>query len=336
MRIRDNVRQPLILEGEEIRPDLVAGIFLGDTSLEDGDEAVHAATIALNTADETAAKSYEIYDTDMRSRVVSRLKLETDLRSALQKNEFVLHYQPIYQLDNNRLYGFEALIRWFSQSRGTVGPDQFIPVAENTGDIVPIGRWVLDSGIRQIVEWNKRFPEREPIVVNVNVSGKQVVSPSFIQNVTDFLANSALSPNQLKLEITETAVMDDEAKVIDVMNTLKSRGIRFAVDDFGTGYSSLAVLQKLPVDTVKIDRAFVSGLAEDERKRSMVEMVVTLSHGFGFDVVAEGIENPEEEDFLTSLNCNYGQGYYFSMPVPADEAMALIERDQTSPVASNA
>ncbi len=336
MRIRDNIRQPLILDGEEIRPDLVAGIFLGDTSLEGGDEAVHAATIALNTADETAAKSYEIYDTDMRSRVVSRLKLETDLRSALQKNEFVLHYQPIYQLDNNRLYGFEALLRWFSQSRGTVGPDQFIPVAESTGDIVPIGRWVLDAGIRQIVDWNKRFPEREPIVVNVNVSGKQVVSPSFIQNVTDFLANSALAPGQLKLEITETAVMDDEVKVIDVMNTLKSRGIRFAVDDFGTGYSSLAVLQKLPVDTVKIDRAFVSGLAEDARKRSMVEMVVTLSHGFGFDVVAEGIENPEEEDFLTSLNCNYGQGYYFSMPIPADEAMALIERDQTSSLASSA
>ncbi|MDP6951531.1 MAG: EAL domain-containing protein, partial [Alphaproteobacteria bacterium] len=219
MRIRDNVRQPLILEGEEIRPDLVAGIFLGDTSLEGGDEAVHAATIALNTADETAAKSYEIYDTDMRSRVVSRLKLETDLRSALQKNEFVLHYQPIYQLDTGRLFGFEALLRWFSQSRGTVGPDQFIPVAESTGDIVPIGRWVLDSGIRQIVSWNKHFPEREPIVVNVNVSGKQVVSPSFIQNVTDFLANNALTPNQLKLEITETAVMDDEATVIDVMNS---------------------------------------------------------------------------------------------------------------------
>ena len=329
MRLRELVRQPLILDGEEIRPDMAAGIVLGDTSQESGDEVVHAAAIALNSADaDTAVKSYEIYDAHMRARAVSRLRLETDLRSALQKDEFVLHFQPIHRLADDRLYGFEALLRWYSQSRGTVGPDQFIPLAEQTGDIVPIGRWVLDAGIQQTAEWNRGVAAADPVVVNLNVSGKQVISPSFIQNITDFIKRNRLDPSQIKLEITETAVMENQAKMLEVMQFLKSDGLRFAIDDFGTGYSSLGILQKLPVDTVKIDRTFVTGLPDNDVNRSMVEMIVTLSHGLGLDVVAEGIENPEEVEFLRSLGCDFGQGYFFSMPVPVDEATALIERDR--------
>lgn len=287
-------------------------------------ELLRDADIAMYRAKAKGRSRYEVFDPSMHIQAVTQLQLETALRRALERQEFQLHYQPVISLETGSLIGFEALIRWIHPQQGMIPPDLFIPVAEETGLIVPIGRWVLYEACRQLRAWQIQFSTNSPQTISVNLSVKQFVQPDLVEQIAEVLQQTNLEAKNLKLEITESVLMEDAEAVTPMLSHLKALGIILCLDDFGTGYSSLSYLHRFPIDILKIDRSFVSRLGCGEENSKIVQGIITLAQALGIGVIAEGIETLEQQTQLSLLQCKYGQGYLFSKPLDSIATGALL------------
>ena len=323
-RILDEVGQRYKLSGYEVLTSTSIGITLSTIGYESTEDFLRDADTAMYRAKEKGKGRFEVFDKFMHARAMSRLKLEHDLQYALERNEFEVYYQPIVDLKEDRVSGFEALIRWNHPERGIVSPTEFIPVAEDTDLIIPIGHWVLREACRQVREWQVVLDIKEPLTISVNLSGKQFKKPDLVESIKQILFQTELPAEALRLEITESVIMEDAESATAMLRQLRSIGVQLSIDDFGTGYSSLSYLHRFPVNILKIDRSFVSRMTIDEEALGIVETVVTLAAKLKMNVVAEGIETPAQAAKLRSFNCDYGQGYLFSKPLPAATAMMML------------
>jgi EAL domain-containing protein (putative c-di-GMP-specific phosphodiesterase class I) len=266
-------------------------------------------------------------DNAQRASAVDRLDIENALRRALERRELRVYYQPLVELATGRVRGVEALLRWEHPERGLLLPGDFIGVAEETGLIVPIGSWVLDQACRQVQRWQASIDGLHPLVVAVNLSGRQLGHPRLVDDVADVLEATAVDPALVELEITESVLMDDVDMSEDTLSRLKTLGVKLVVDDFGTGYSSLSYLRRFPVDVLKVDRSFVDGLGSDSGDSAIVNAVVTLAHALGLRAVAEGVESEGQLGELRRLGCDTAQGFHFAKPAPAHQISELLQRD---------
>jgi EAL domain-containing protein (putative c-di-GMP-specific phosphodiesterase class I) len=260
----------------------------------------------------------------MHTRAVSLVELETDLRFAIERGEFEMHYQPIVDLQNLQLAGFEALVRWNHPTFGQIAPDRFIPVSESTGLIVPMTLTILEMSCSQMVDWQKRFPASSARFVSVNISGVHFGHPALVEQIKDVLTRTGINPRCLKLEITETAIMENGENAVAMLREIKDLGVQLSIDDFGTGYSSLGYLQQFPIDTLKIDRVFIRSMEDGRQNGEIVRAVLALANSMNLEVVAEGIESIHQYHQLRILSCHYGQGFLFSRPVAKDDAENLL------------
>jgi diguanylate cyclase (GGDEF)-like protein/PAS domain S-box-containing protein len=325
-RVLDELAHPFNLDGYEVFTSASIGIVL-NASASDGPEALlRNADVAMYRAKAAGGAAYEIFDREMHTEVVRRLEVETDLRYATDRNEFRLQYQPIVDLATGRVRGFEALIRWQHPQRGLIPPDSFIGIAEETGRIVEIGRWVISAACRQLGEWTRG--EGDPdLYVTVNLSSRQLHQPDLAAHVAAALTDAGIEGRSLKLEITESMVLDNTQHVARALRQLKALGVQLFMDDFGTGYASLGYLHQLPIDGIKIDRSFVAPMLSDGKHAVLVESVVALAHGLALQVVAEGVETEPHARRLRELGCDLGQGYFFARPLDAADAARFLERE---------
>jgi EAL domain-containing protein (putative c-di-GMP-specific phosphodiesterase class I) len=308
------------------------GIAINSPNHDDGTALLRDADVAMYRAKHGGRSRYEIFDPSMNVAAMERLALETDLHHAIGPGacaEFRVFYQPLVELSTGRVAGLEALVRWEHPRRGLLAPGAFVALAEETGLIVPLGRWVLCEACRQARTWQE-LAGNHRLLINVNLSARQFQDPDLASSVAHILAETGLEPGCLELEITESVLMGDAESSRRALAELQALGVRLAIDDFGTGYSSLAYLKRLPVDTLKIDRTFVAGLARDPADVAIVSAVVTLARALGLAVTAEGVETVAEMIQLQDLGCDWGQGYYFARPLPAEAATALLATHTTS------
>ncbi len=322
-RIVDAMDMPFDLTIDEAFISCHVGIAFAVEGLGTAESLIADADLAMFRAREKGSGQYEIFDTEMRAWINDRRKTEVALRHALDGSEFELHYQPIVEVGSGSVKGFEALIRWNRGAAGTTLPGEFIPVAEDSGLIVPIGEWVLQEACRQIATWQRQRPDQH-LSVSVNLSGRQLAQRDIADVVARSLAGSRADPSRLVLEITETVLLDDVEQAARTLGALKDIGVSLSMDDFGTGYSSLTYLRRFPIDVVKIDRSFVSKLGTDSRDASIVKTVILLANGLELGVVAEGVETEDQLEALTAMGCRYAQGYYFSRPQPVKALSAFL------------
>jgi len=325
-RIQDELSQPFVLDKNSAFATASIGIALSSSGYDRPDDILRDADIAMYRAKENGKARYEVFDHGMHARAVSRLQLESDLRQAIERNEFCVYYQPIVSLETGRLAGFEALVRWNHPRRGLVSPADFIPVAEETGLIVPIGEWVLNEACARVRQWQIDSPSHRSLSLSVNLSARQVAQPDLLNRIKEALENSKLNSHCLKLEITESVVMENAEAAAQMFKQLRSLGVQLSIDDFGTGYSSLSYLHRFPLNYLKIDRSFVSRLTTDN-DNAIVRTISTLARNLGMEVIAEGIETEEQFQQLKMLGCEYGQGYLFSRPVANEGVDHLLSQD---------
>jgi diguanylate cyclase (GGDEF)-like protein/PAS domain S-box-containing protein len=323
-RLMKTLAPPFILGGKEVFTSVSIGIALSNSAYELSEDMLRDADTAMYRAKSLGKSRYEVFDADMRARVMARLQLETDLRGALERQEFRNFYQPIVALDSGRIVGFEALLRWQHPTRGLLGPDEFIRVAEETGLIRDLGWWNLQQACRQVSDWRAASNDHRDLIISVNLSAKQFLQPHLVEDIKKLLLELQLSPEALKLEITESTVMADPAGAVEMLLQIKALGIRLAIDDFGTGYSSLSYLHRFPLDTLKIDRSFISEIQDDGEGMEIARTILPMAMNLQLDVVAEGVETIEQVALLRKLHCKYGQGYYFSRPLSAEGTTALL------------
>jgi predicted signal transduction protein with EAL and GGDEF domain len=323
-RIQLAVAAPFNLDNQEIFITASVGIAVSGAVQCAGDNLLQEADIAMYRAKASGGDRCAVFDATMHSHAVERLQLETDLRRAIERHEFRLQYQPIVSLHDHRVIGFEALIRWQHPEQGLLAPSAFLKVAEETGLITRIDQWVLREACGQARRWTTTSPDDPPISISVNVSGQGFGQHDLVRQVSDTLRETGLDPQRLRLEITESVAMADAERARAVMVDLKALGVRISLDDFGTGYSSLSYLQGFPVDTLKIDRSFVTGLDRNAECGEIIRMILNLARTLRLDVIAEGAETAAQVEFLEGLDCRYLQGYFFSRPVPLNELSALL------------
>jgi diguanylate cyclase (GGDEF)-like protein/PAS domain S-box-containing protein len=328
-RMMKALAPPFILGGKEVFTSVSIGIALSNPAYEQPEDILRDADTAMYRAKSLGKARYEVFDADMRASVMARLQLETDLRHALERGEFRNFYQPIVALVSGEIAGFEALLRWQHPTRGLLGPIEFIPVAEETGLIRELGWWNLREACRQISEWRTGLIAHSNLTISVNLSAKQFLQPNLVEDIRKLLVELALPPEALKLEITESTVMADPSAAVEMLQQIKSLGIRLAIDDFGTGYSSLSYLHRFPLDTLKIDRSFISVMEEDGEGMEIARSIVPMANNLRLDVVAEGVETIQQVALLKKLECKYGQGYYFSRPLSAEGIAALLAGELT-------
>jgi diguanylate cyclase (GGDEF)-like protein/PAS domain S-box-containing protein len=328
-RVKGALEDPVVIEDMEIFVRASVGIAIPTGAVTGSVGVISDADVALYVAKSRGKDSFEVFEPAMREAVVTRLELKADLRRALERDEFVLHFQPCVRLSDSAIVGVEALIRWKHRGRGLLPPRDFIPLAEETGLIVPVGRWALVHACATASEWLRRVPEAGPISLRVNLSPRQLQDPQFAADVGEILATHGLPPEQLVLELTESSLVEDPDDVLARLGELRRVGIRLALDDFGTGYSSLSYLQRFPIDILKVDRSFVSELGRGTDEGVMATAIVQLAHNLGMETIAEGVERPEQVTALQRLNCAHGQGYHFSPPITAPEMEELL-RDQAA------
>jgi EAL domain-containing protein (putative c-di-GMP-specific phosphodiesterase class I) len=301
------------------------GIALSNAGYQAAEEIVRDADTAMYMAKSRGKAQWAVFDGAMRQRIIQRLQMEHDLRKAMELGQFAVQYQPKIQLHSGELCGFEALVRWNHPERGLLMPEEFIPLAEETGLISAIGLWVLGEACRQTRRWQLAHPGRRAVEISVNVSARQFRQANFVDEVARVLEESGLRPDSLQLEITETVLLDDLKTAVTTLKRLKALGVGLKVDDFGTGYSCLRYLCKLPFDSLKIDRSFTENLAGDSGKSSeVVKTILVMAHNLGMEVVAEGVEDAEQARQLEKLGCEFAQGFYFSKPLSAAEAGNLL------------
>ena len=329
-RLAEALRAPIILEGRELYITASVGVApcsTGRDRAEDPETLLRNADIAMYRAKASGKARAAVFDTSMNTDLLARLELETDLRRALARGELQVYYQPIFALESKRVVEAEALLRWAHPKRGLVAPGEFIPVAEETGLIVPIGQWVLEQACQQAQAWRERFPHRRPIGVSVNLSARQFQQPDLLARVQEALRKTRLDPRLLKLEITESVVMQDADAAVAPLQALKQLGVQLAIDDFGTGYSSLSYLKRFPVDTLKVDRSFVDGLGHEVQDTAIVRSIIALAKALRLSVTGEGIESPTQEAQLRALGCDLGQGYLLGRPMVAESLEALLRQE---------
>ncbi|KAA0589212.1 EAL domain-containing protein [Azospirillum oryzae] len=302
------------------------GVAVSMPTHERPDDVLRDAEIATARAREQGGGRQAWFDPAMHSHVVEQVRLEHDLRGALDSgSDLWVAYQPIVEMVTGGLAGFEALMRWTHPERGNIPPGIFIPIAESTGLVVSLGTWVLRQACQQIADWqDRREPGSAPLFMSVNLSSHQLSDPNFVQVVREVLRETGVEPSWIKLELTESAVMDKAEQSIRLLRDLRALGIKLSIDDFGTGYSSLSYLHKLPIDSLKVDRSFVSAMHQSEENRAIVRIIMDLARLLGFDVIAEGIETSADANLLRALACDYGQGYHFARPLPPEEAGKLV------------
>ena len=328
-RMMKALASPFLLGGKEVFTSVSIGIALGNSAYEQPEDILRDADTAMYRAKSLGKARYEVFDADMRASVMARLQLETDLHRALERGELRNFYQPIVALASGEIAGFEALLRWQHPTRGLLGPIEFIPVAEETGLIRELGWWNLREACRQISEWRGGLIAQRRLTISVNLSAKQFLQPNLVEDIRKLLTELALPPEALKLEITESTVMADPTAAVEMLQQIKSLGIRLAIDDFGTGYSSLSYLHRFPLDTLKIDRSFISGMGDDGEGMEIARTILPMANNLRLDVVAEGVETVQQVAMLKKLECKYGQGYYFSRPLSAEGTTALLAGDLT-------
>jgi diguanylate cyclase (GGDEF)-like protein/PAS domain S-box-containing protein len=323
-RLMKALAPPFILGGKEVFTSVSIGIALSSSAYEEPEDMLRDADTAMYRAKSLGKARYEVFDADMRASVMARLQLETDLRGALERGEFQNFYQPIVSLDTGQIVGFEALLRWQHPTRGLLGPEEFILVAEETGLIRELGWWNLHEACRQVSEWRTVTNGHRNLIISVNLSAKQFLQPNLVADIRKLLHDLSLSPDALKLEITESAVMADPSAAVEMLQQIKSIGIRLAIDDFGTGYSSLSYLHRFPLDTLKIDRSFIRDMQVGGEGMEIARTILPMANNLRLDVVAEGVETLEQVALLKQLHCSYAQGFYFSKPLSAEGTTALL------------
>ena len=328
VRVEESLGQPYRFEGREVFVTASIGIALSSAKLGLPEEILRDVDLAMYHAKAKGKARHEVFDGSMSAPALDRMDLEMDLRSAISRHEFRLHYQPILRLDTGKITEVEALIRWQHEKRGLLQPDEFIGLTEETGLIVPIGQWVLSEACKQARVWQVEYPTTPPLVMSVNLSAKQFQNPKLVEEITQALDESGLAPSCLKLEITESTVMQDAPVTLTKLTELKELGVRLAIDDFGTGYSSLGYLKRFPVDTLKIDRSFVKGLSPDGGDNAIVRAVVTVAKSLNMDVTAEGVETEAQLAELRALGCDRWQGFLFARPVSPERVAPLLASDQ--------
>ncbi len=324
-RINTMLKEPFVLDEHRLFTSASIGIAMGTAQYENSDELLRNADIAMYSAKAQGREGdYIIFDRGMYEQVSSKLQLETELRRALEQEEFQLYYQPIVATESGALLGFEALVRWFSPEKGMVSPADFIPIAEETGLIVPLGEWILREATEQLLRWRHLSPQAQSLKMSVNLSIQQLKSPNFLQRLDDLLAHQNWDAKGLQLEITESIFMEDLEELLALLQGLKQRGIELALDDFGTGYSCLSYLHRFPLDHLKVDRAFVSDMGPQGENSEIAAMVINLAHQLGMGAIAEGIEEPHQREQLERMGCKASQGYWFSKPLNADAAEKMV------------
>jgi diguanylate cyclase (GGDEF)-like protein len=325
-RIQEKLQSPFNLSGHEVFTTTSIGIAVSSTGYDDPENMLRDADTAMYRAKAQGKACYEVFDKGMHTHAVYVLQMENDLRRAIEREELRVYYQPIVALENGQLAGFEALIRWQHPERGFINPSDFIPLAEDTGLIVPLGLWILKRACQQLCQWQWQSPANRSLFMSVNLSGKQVAQPDLVENIRDILDETHVDPKHLKLEITESAVMENAEMAARLLKRLKALGVQLSIDDFGTGYSSLSYLHRFPVNTLKIDRSFVGRIGEAAENIEIVRTVISLAENMGMEVVAEGIETLSQLTQLRKLKCQFGQGYLFSRPVDAQSVSAWISK----------
>lgn len=326
-KIQKEIKKSFNLDGHEVFSASSIGITFSSYGYERSEEVLRDADLALYKAKAMGRSRYEVFDSGMHIHALELLQLETDLRYAIERNEFILHYQPIISFKTGKISGFEALIRWIHKKRGLISSATFIPIAEETGLIIPIGHWVMQEACRQIRIWNDKYSMDEPFTISVNISGKQFSHPNLIENITEIIDNSNIEPHTLKLEITESTIMENAENARIMLQQLRDLNIQLQIDDFGTGYSSLSYLHRFPVNTLKVDRSFVSRIGSDDENVEIVKTIISLARNLNMQSIAEGIETIEQCEKIRSLECEYGQGFYFSKPVSVEEIEELLNKD---------
>jgi diguanylate cyclase (GGDEF)-like protein/PAS domain S-box-containing protein len=324
-RILTEFQTPLMLNGYEVLITTSIGIVLGTQDYQQASDLIRDADIAMYRAKAQGRSCYKIFDTQMHTQALKRLNLESDLRKAIEREEFIVYYQPIFELNNSYLIGFEALVRWQHPTRGFVSPGDFVPIAEETGLIAYIDHWILHKACQQLATWKNQFSSQFPLKVSVNLSAQDLRKITLVQDVANILQETGLDGHCLTLEITESMLIENITETIKILEQLKSLGIQISIDDFGTGYSSLNYLHRLPADTLKIDRSFINQMQAGSRNCQVVKTIITLSNQLGLGVVAEGIETQEQLQSLQDLGCEFGQGYLFSQPLPAGKIEVLLQ-----------
>jgi EAL domain-containing protein (putative c-di-GMP-specific phosphodiesterase class I) len=323
-RIRDHLTRPVPIEGQEVVVTASIGIAVGGSAYHGADDVLRDADIAMNRAKKLGRDRYEIFDPSMHRHAVALLKLENDLRRAVERDELVLHYQPILDLSSWKAVAVEALVRWHHPERGLLPPAEFLPVAEETGLITNIGEWALRVACRQAAAWRKPGGQPTP-AISINLVSTQFTRPELVDFIKELLEANGVTPDCLQLEITEETIIDAPERAVEVVARLKALGIKVHLDDFGTGYSSLSYLQRFDVDSLKIDRSFVGRMTSDASSGELVEAIVTLAHALGMQALAEGIETPEQLLRLQQLGCEMGQGFYFSPPVDPEHIRTVLD-----------
>jgi EAL domain-containing protein (putative c-di-GMP-specific phosphodiesterase class I) len=315
-----------MIENKEVFAPASFGVVLNTHDYDDPEDIIRDADAAMYHAKENGKAQYKIFDKTLHKKALHLLERETDLRKAVNRDEFENHYQPIVDLQTASLVGFEALIRWNHPQLGLIYPGSFISIAEETGLIIPITKLIAHQACEDLCRWQDRLKDELKLTMNINLSSKHFLSPTLLEDIKEILKQTGMPPDQLKLEITETALMEDADETIRLVHRLKDLGLHLVIDDFGTGYSSLSYLQRLPIDTLKVDRSFVSRIqTEPDGNRNIVEAIISLAHRLKMMVVAEGVETEEQFSILLEMNCQFGQGYLFSKPLSKPVIDELIE-----------
>ena len=322
-RIVEGFREPFVLNGREFFTAATIGIAFGSIRTTSPEKLLRNADAAMYRAKESGRLGYEVFDQRMYLQAVGRLKLENDIRRAFLAGEFVVYYQPIVDLRSDEVQGVEALVRWNHPERGLLDPEEFIPVAEEIGLIVPLGEAVLEEACRWAVRWQEEHPRLSPLLMNVNISAKQLLRPDLITTVEGVLQRTGFDPACLTLDITETVYVKVLEGNTAALNDLRRLGVKISIDDFGVGYSSLSYLKRLPADILKLDKSFLEGLGEDLEDTAIVQMIIELAHTLGLEIIAEGVDS-EAVTILKEMGCSLAQGFFFAEPLPPEEIPRLL------------
>lgn len=325
-RIQKDLGASIKVNDRAIFASASIGIVLSTTGYNRPEDVFRDADIAMYRAKANGKARYEIFDPAMRDKLIERLALEVELRKALENQELQVFYQPIVSLEDGRMIGLEALVRWHHRVLGLLYPIDFIPLAEETGLIISLDRWVMREACRQLHEWQQEIPELPPLTVNVNMSGRQIGQPDLVDHIQLILKETGLEPRCLKLEITESAFMENNTLTTDMFTQLHAIGVQVQIDDFGIGYTSLSYLSHFPINALKIDQSFINGLTLDGNYSKIVNAIVMLTHGLGMGVIAEGVETENQLSQLKELGCEYGQGFLLSVPLDSHQVRLLLEK----------
>jgi diguanylate cyclase (GGDEF)-like protein/PAS domain S-box-containing protein len=330
-RIHTAMEAPFEIRDQEVFLSFSIGIASNTSGRDKPADVMRNADLAMHRAKAAGKSRTEIYQQDLHAKASSLLRLENDLRRAIDRHELSLYYQPIVCMRTGELTGFEALARWFHKERGPIPPNEFIPISEATGTVGGLGRWALEEACQQLADWHARYPRHAALTVAVNISGVHFMRDDLFRDTLHALERSGLKGKSLKIELTESAIMENADLTAQVLKEIKTLNVDLALDDFGTGYSSLSYLNRFPIDVLKIDHSFVRGMESNPENAKIVNVIAMLAKTLGLDIVAEGVETPRQAALIKTLGCDFAQGYLFSRPLPVDAMEELLQRDTTWP-----